>query len=90
MEEQLANHQNGNIGMKSGNGINSAKLKMPEGREREKRRFEVIVQQSCVSGNCYEHVDTGYAAKPHLADREEERKEKENGVVLRLLHGNTL
>lgn len=64
------------IRMKSGNGINSGKLKMPEGRERGgRRRLEVIVQRSCIRTNCYEQVDT-YATKPHR-----ERKEKENEVV---------
>lgn len=66
--------------MESGNGINSGKLKMPEGRERWKEEgrggLEVIVQCSCIRTNCYEQVDT-YAAKPHR-----ERKEEENEVVV--------
>lgn len=64
------------IRMKSGNGINSGKLKMPEGRECWREEVgEVIVQRSCIRTNCYEQVDT-YATKPHC-----ERKEKENEVV---------
>lgn len=65
-------------GWKSGNGINSGKLKMPEGRERGRgRSLEVIVQhvQLCIRTNCYEQIYT-YASKPHR-----ERKE-ENEVVV--------
>ena len=61
------------ISMESGNGINSGKLKMPEGRERRVRGNSLA--QHCIRPNCYEQMDT-YAVEPHR-----ERKEEENEVV---------
>jgi len=68
----LARESSDAIGIESGGAANSMQIKKPEGRaraekerEREReeertraRRFQVIVQHSCIATKYYKHVDT--------------------------------
>lgn len=64
-------------GIKLGETIDARREKI-----RGEKRFEVMVQQSCIRTNCYEHVDTDMQLS-HISHGQsmEKRKEEHNGVV---------